>query len=217
MSAFPQTYWSLIQRARGASRSALNLIAQDYQEPVRNFLRRSGFTPEDAEDLAQEVFLIVCDPEFLRQADATKGKFRTLVLLVTKNVMNGEWRKRYAKKRRGKAVSLDATTVHEMLAAPLEDDGDFDREWWAALIQTALEKLKAENPRRHEILHRHKSLGQPHERIAQELSTTAVHVNNEVRAAKKRVREVLLDLVQGYCSSPGEYEAEVALLRRAIS
>lgn len=211
---FPRTYWTLIQRA---GHTALNRIARDYAAPVRNFIQRAGFSPEDAEDLAQEVVLIVCDPRFLKQADATKGKFRTLVLLVTKNVMNGEWRKRYAKKRRGKAVSLDDSTLSEMLAAPAPSDESFDREWWSSLLRTALERLRAEDPTRHRILDLHKTQEKPHAEIAAELSLSLDRVNNEIRAGKKRMREILLDLVRSYCSSNSEYEEEVAQLRRMLS
>lgn len=213
MSAFPQTYWTMIQRA---SRTAFNRIARDYAAPVRAFIERGGFGPQDAEDLAQEVFLIVCDAEFLRQADASKGRFRTLVLLVTKNVMNAEWRKRYAKKRRGKAISLDGATVAEMLAAPAAPDASFDREWWRSLLDAALAELRREDPKRHEILHLHKNLETPHAEIAERLGISAVTVNNEIRAAKKRMRELLLDRVRAYCSSPGEFEEEVAQLRSML-
>ncbi len=216
MSAFPQTYWSLIQRGVADNRSALNRIARDYVDPVRKFIRHSGFTAEDAEDLAQEVFLIVCSPEFLRQADVRKGKFRTLLLLVTKNVMNGEWRKRFAKKRRGKTIALDGETIAEILAAPETSDEGFDREWWTSLLDSALGRLRKENPRRHEILNLHKTHGRPHSEIAKALATTSDHVNNEIRAAKKRVREVLLELVRDYCSTRGEFDEELAQFRRVL-
>lgn len=211
--AFPQTYWTILRRP---DRTALNRIARDYAAPVRRFIERAGFPPEDAEDLAQEVFCVVCDPEFLTQADAKKGRFRTLVLLVVKNVMNMERRKRFAKKRAGPRVSLDSATVADLLAAPEPEDSAFDVEWWSSLLEDAIAALREEHPRRHEILQLHKKDGKSHAEIAKELRVGAEHVNNEIRAAKKRVREILLSRVQAYCSTDGEYRAEVDLLRKAL-
>lgn len=214
--SFPQTYWTVIQRAVAHGRSAFNRIAHDYREPVQAYLRASGFSPEDAEDLAQDVLLIVCDGEFLKQADARKGRFRTLLVLVAKNVMNDEWRRRYAKKRRGKHVPLDGSTVVQIMDTSGPPDEAFEREWWAWILKCALERLHAEQPERHRLLHLNKTLEKSQAEIAQELATTPMRVQNELRAAKARLREILSELVREYCSSPGEFEEEIARLREML-
>jgi len=116
-----------------------------------------------------------------------------------------------------KAISLDGATIAEMLAAPSPADEAFDREWWATMLQTALDRWAEEDSNRHRILRLHKSEGKSHAEIARVVSSTPAHVNNEVRAAKKRVREILLAQVENYCSSPSEVAEEVARLRRQLS
>jgi RNA polymerase sigma-70 factor (ECF subfamily) len=59
--AFPETRWSVVLAAQGAggenARRALNELCGAYWYPIYAYIRRTGRTPEDAEDLTQGFFL----------------------------------------------------------------------------------------------------------------------------------------------------------------
>ena len=83
---FQSTLWTLIGHARGGDEQALTEFVERYRPPVVAFIGRRGFTSE-SEDLAQEVFLEVFKDEVLTKADPDKGRFRSLLLAVTRNVI----------------------------------------------------------------------------------------------------------------------------------
>jgi DNA-directed RNA polymerase specialized sigma24 family protein len=70
-----------------------------YRTPVFNFLRNRGLSEHDAEDVAQDVFLRVCREDFLKKLDRNRGKFRSLLLAVTRHVMLNERASRHRKER----------------------------------------------------------------------------------------------------------------------
>src|SRR5690349_9303705 len=56
---FPNTRWSVVLAARQASpeaAAALETICQAYWQPLYAYVRRSGKSPHDAQDLTQEFF-----------------------------------------------------------------------------------------------------------------------------------------------------------------
>ena len=100
-----QTRWSLISAARGGNKVAEREFVEKYREPVIATIRRcSPLLNADTEDLVQEVFLRLFSREVLQRADPDKGRFRHLLLAVTKNVVASHIKQRCAKKRGGGAV-----------------------------------------------------------------------------------------------------------------
>jgi RNA polymerase sigma-70 factor (ECF subfamily) len=81
---FEPTRWSLVLRARAEDtaqrHTALSELYAGYWSPLYAFLRRSGRSPDDARDLAQEFFVRLLDGTLLAAADPAKGRFRTLLL-----------------------------------------------------------------------------------------------------------------------------------------
>jgi hypothetical protein len=59
-SSFPTTRWTLVQKIQRGSpddaRKAMEAICRSYWYPVYSFLRRSGHSQHDAEDLTQMFF-----------------------------------------------------------------------------------------------------------------------------------------------------------------
>ena len=72
-NAFPPTAWTLVQQAGGgdaASRDpALNELAQRYWRPIYVYLRYSGRSSADAEDLTQGFFIHLLEKELLARVD----------------------------------------------------------------------------------------------------------------------------------------------------
>ena len=102
---FEQTRWSLILRARSeddaARRQALEDLCRAYWYPLYAYLRRSGNSTEDAQDLAQDFFARLMDGMLLSSAEPAKGRFRTLLLTTLKNLATNTWRATQRQKRGG--------------------------------------------------------------------------------------------------------------------
>src|SRR5688572_8422206 len=97
--AFSTTIWNTILQAKGGRITAVNQVVEKYRPPVVAFLRSRGHSMEDAEDLAQEVFLTVVRDDLLARADRERSRFRTFLLAIVQNVMANADRVRRASKR----------------------------------------------------------------------------------------------------------------------
>lgn len=214
---FQTTMWSTIARARDGSPAALGKVLSNYRSPILDYLRLKGLSEDDAEDVAQEVLLQICQDGFLDRADRSKGRFRTLLLRVTQHVLSSEFRKRYARKRGGNRPVVSIEEMQDAAVAP-DDEEKFNTAWARSLIHRALERLKKEEGRLQTPYHR--ALvgrfldGRPYKEIAAELECREVDVANYVYLGKQRLKKHLDDLTSEYSSSPEEFESETAILRK---
>jgi hypothetical protein len=104
-SRFQTTSWSLVIAAAGRSsteaRGALANLCQTYWRPVYSFIRRSGYPPDQAQDLTQGFFLVLLDKNYLADADRQRGRFRSFLLTSVKNFVANERDRAYTLKRGG--------------------------------------------------------------------------------------------------------------------
>lgn len=196
---FPTTFWTTLHGQPDRARWQCYVR---YWTPVLEFIRRHGFQDHDAEDLAQEVFLRVCREEFLQDADRSKGKFRSLLLAVTRNVILAERKKRAIRK----------TVPLEEVAAPEEA---FEEMWAQNLLKMALKRLEEDAKLHHDAILL--SSEHSHEEIARKLGGKTGDVKNWLYQGKKRLKKHLLEIVQSYSSTPGEFAEEVALISRRLT
>ena len=206
---FPTTMWSNIAVAADGSVRAMNRFAGVYRPVVGRLAAAKGFAPADADDLAQEVLLALCDASFLAGADRNKGRFRDLVFSVVRNKMREAWRRRA---RRKEAPLADAQDPAD--APKLEDD--YNRLWRQQLVQLAMERLgqaqAAEpHPPYHTVLKRHRLDGVPLADVARELSTDVVNVKNWLKRGKQRLAGFIREVVCSYSSSREEFKDDLAL------
>ena len=150
---FEQTRWSLILRARSeddaARRQALEDLCRAYWYPLYAFLRRSGNSTEDAQDLAQDFFAKLMDGTLLSSAEPVRGKFRTLLLASLKNLAINTWRANQRQKRGGgvEIISLDVAMAEERWQTEPEGglpEAAFDRAWAHTVIDRASARLQSE-------------------------------------------------------------------------
>jgi len=151
---FPHTRWSVVLAATGrpspASRAALEHICRGYWYPLYAFVRRSGHSPHDAQDLTQEFFRLLLEKRWLATADREKGRLRTFLITAIKHFMAKEWRRASAQRRGGGVtfVSIDAgdaeTRYAAEPAAQLATDEIFDRQWAMTLLGLTLARLESE-------------------------------------------------------------------------
>jgi RNA polymerase sigma-70 factor (ECF subfamily) len=209
MSEFQSTLWTLIRGADRGDEAALRDFAHKYRAPVLAYIARRGLAAE-AEDLSQEVFLRIFQDRVLSKADPSRGRFRALILSVTRHVIGHHFERQAARKRGAGQVRPLAQADP---AAPEPDDG-FDREWVSHLIEVALARLAREHPPYHEALRRFLIEGAPCASIAQALGRTEQDVHNHIHRGKKKVAEYLREQVRDYSASREDYEEELKALSR---
>lgn len=203
---FDSTIWTLLQRAKRHSKSAIEDVMKKYRPPVVAFLRQRGCSPEDAEDLAQEVFLQVVKDDLLLRTDPALGKFRSFLLAVTQNVLHMELRKRYAAKR--------TPDEPPPPAEPVDRDETFDQAWVWNLVGEALERLKAEHPNQHAALRMQTEEGLDRAAIAARLAMSEPDVRNALHRGRVALGKYLNEAIAETCGTKEEFEAEIAYLSR---
>lgn len=152
--AFPPTRWSLVLAARQhpspASAEALEDVCRAYWHPLYAYVRRSGNSPPDAQDLTQEFFRLLLEKRWLDQADRDKGRLRTFLITALKHFMAKEWRRQSAQKRGGgqDGIPMDTEFAESRYAADPGDtsaaDEVFDRHWALTLLELTMNRLHSE-------------------------------------------------------------------------
>jgi RNA polymerase sigma-70 factor (ECF subfamily) len=152
---FASTQWSLVLAARGdssaAGAAALAGLCGTYWQLLYGYVRRRGYSVEDAQDLTQSYFSRLLEKRFLDQADSRRGRFRSFLLASLKNFMVNEWHREHAQKRGGDrfALSLDERHRAEALYAAgmvtmLTPEKQYERSWALAVLNRVTAQLAAE-------------------------------------------------------------------------
>lgn len=149
---FATTHWSVVLAA-GQTESpqavaALEQLCRSYWYPLYVYVRRQGYSPEDAQDLTQEFFARLLEKKYLRLADPDRGKFRAFLLKSLKHFLVNEWEKARTQKRGGGqcAIPLDAGIAESRYAAEpvqaLTLDQVYEKRWAVTLIEAVLARLR---------------------------------------------------------------------------
>ena len=151
---FRTTHWSLVTLAGDANSpqvtAALEKLCQTYWLPLYSYIRRQGYGPQDAQDLAQGFFARLLRMNSLASVGPQKGKFRTFLLAALNHFLSDERDHARAEKRGGgkNLISLDATSAEERyleIPAPdLTPEKLFDRRWALTVMEQALGRLRKE-------------------------------------------------------------------------
>lgn len=157
----PETRHSLIQRLQdGGDDAAWEEFASIYRPIIVQIARRRHLQFDDAEDLAQQVLLLVLRNIGKWKADPTRARFRTWLQAVVRNAtMNALTRRprdqayggttcfQQLHQRPDKADSLwfDLEWQRETLRwVSQQVRGEFESATWAAFWGTAVEQLSAQ-------------------------------------------------------------------------
>lgn len=215
MQRFETTLWSEIGRAKSGDPLALLHFVNRYRPAVLSFLRSRGFSAADAEDLVQEVFLYLVRGNVLAKVDTRKGKFRSLLVSVTKHVILNDRRGRSALKRgrNARVVPLDEAILP---AVEPKEEEDFDWFWARELTAAALCALEAAHPRYHEGLKRSLA-GESHREIASAMGKSVAEVNNYIHRGKGWVRRQVERLVAETCTSNADLGEELKHLKKYLA
>lgn len=231
---FATTHWSVVLAAAqgdpARARAALERLCQSYWYPLYAFVRRSGKSSHDAEDLVQSFFAVCLEKDYLAAADREQGRFRSFLLLMLKRFLANEHHKGQAAKRGGarSPVALDALSAEERYAIEpvdrLSADKLFERRWALTLLEQVLARLQREqaDAGRGAVFEYFKIFlvaggGPSYAELAARLGLSEGAVKVAVHRLRQRYRALLDDELANTVSSPADVEEERRHLLAALS
>jgi len=150
---FLTTRWSVVLSAGGQTdeerAEALEQLCFDYWYSLYAYLRRSGRSEEDAQDLTQGFFQMFLRRGDFQRANPEKGRFRSFLLTSLKNFVANEWRKERASKRGGSVerVSMDDELERRYVREPADEatpETLYERSWANSVLVIVQTKLEEE-------------------------------------------------------------------------
>lgn len=205
----PTTPWSTILQFKANPEKVKDFVVRRYRQPILEFAKFQGLSQEDAEDVAQEVFVRICDEKFLKRADEIRTRFRTVLLAVTRRVIISLRRHDTAGMRdRRRRIPLEGLDIPE----DEPDDPDFDRLWVKNLVERALDMLQGE-PSIQAL--RLQLKGHSYQEISETIGKSVYDVTNTIHRARQLLRRELERLISEYVSKE-DIDAEIAALRRFL-
>ncbi len=219
---FVTTHWSVVLRA-GGDEEALGELCRAYWYPLYAYVRRSGKSPQDAEDLTQAFFARLLAKNFIPAADQEKGRFRTFMLVALKRFLANEWDHQHARKRGGfqTIVSIDHDVAETRFGAELvyteQPDLLFERQWAMTLLEQVMARLQSEyaDTGRGELFAQLRACLTKDEaapaylELGERLHMTEAAVKMAVQRLRARYRELLRDEIAKTVAAPDTIEDEI--------
>jgi len=232
---FPTTHWSVVlaARAQGSPQAAeaLEKLCRTYWYPLYAYVRRRGYTSEDAQDLTQEVFARLLRKNYPAQADRARGKFRSFLLLTLNHFLADEHDRTAAQRRGGGQIdiSLDEPSPEDRYCREPADERSpeiiFEQRWAQAVLDQAIARLQAEfvddgKARIYEVL----KAFQPGEQntlsyteAAKRLGVSDDAIRSMVHRLRRRHREVVREEIAQTVSTAAEIDDELRHLIAVIA
>ena len=237
MTAFPKTDWIRLAELRDGDevkkRQDLGELFKRYRSPVLAFLRGRGHPAEQAEDLVQGFFLYAIEQRLFDKADATRGRFRNLMLTALQHFTAKAHRAERAQLRHpsggfaGNDVGeLPESVLPADLATP---ERAFVRGWAKTIVRRVLAVLQAEyaGPERHDHyeIFRRLMIGPiieggtaPAQRdLAGELGLTEKEVANRLVTTRWAYQRLLRAEIATYARDEAEGDEESRELFQALT
>lgn len=233
MSArFATTRWSVVLtagRETPGGRESLARLCQSYWFPLYAYVRRRGYSPEDAQDLTQAFFARLMEKNWIEAADRTKGRFRSFLLTAMKHFLADEWDRERAQKRGGgQILPLEfATAETQYSREPADTDTPeriFERRWALTLLERTLAALREQYAAAGKLplFEALKPFltgdaDPPRLRtIAGELGMTEGAVKVAIHRLRQKYRELLRGEIAQTVAGQGDVDGELAELQTAL-
>jgi RNA polymerase sigma factor (sigma-70 family) len=230
MAAFPVTRHSIVAAIRSGHadvrRSAFDALVGAYWKPVFKYVRLKWHaSPEDAADLTQGFFLRAFEKGFFAGFDPARARFRTFLRTCLDGFVANA-RKAEGRLKRGGAVTLvpldfdeaERELRHQAINAIDDFDAYFHREWLRALLASAAERLREacaarSHSVRFAVFEQYDLVGDDGERptygeLARRLGISTTDVTNELAAARREFRRLVLEALREQCATDEEFDAE---------
>jgi RNA polymerase sigma factor (sigma-70 family) len=232
---FVTTHWSVVLTAgrddTPRARAALEQLCRNYWRPLYAYVRRAGYSREEAEDRTQEFFARLLAHNSVSKADPERGRFRSFLLASLRHFLAHEWERNHARKRGGGAqfIPLDFDTAETACLQPTAPDDTpdraYDRHWALALLDAVLGRLRQEyrDAGREDLFVGLKdtlSGGRaeiPYRELGARLGLSEGAVKVAAHRLRQRYRDLLREEVANTVAGPGEVEEELRELFGALS
>lgn len=232
---FVTTHWSVVLAAKDKASPdcarALETLCQTYWYPLYAFVRGTGQSPHDAQDLTQSFLARLLEKDYLQVVTPEKGRFRTFLCMAFKRFLANERERLRSQKRGGSHphVAFDTTMAEQRFSEERIDthapDLLYDRRWAFTLLSGAIERLEKEYTAtgkaaefHHLKPHLTAERGQiPYVEIASQMQTSEGAVRVALHRLRKRFREVFRDGVADTVAAPEELEAEIRHVLEVLS
>jgi len=209
---------------------ALERLCQMYYYPLYAFVRRQGHPPDNAQDLIQEFFWRLLSKNYLGQAQAERGRFRTFLLAALRHFLANEWHREHALRRGGRQplVRLDGLNPEDRYAVEPVDsispDRLYDRAWALTVLHRVKKDMRARFAAKGEewrfatleecLLGENAPGG--YGKIAEDLGTTEPAVRAEVNRLRRRFRQLLRAEIAETIACATEVDEELRAIIAAL-
>jgi RNA polymerase sigma factor (sigma-70 family) len=232
--AFLTTHWSVVLTAAHSdstqARDALAKLCQTYWHPLYAYVRRRGYSPQDAEDLTQGFFAQLLERNAVSTVNPEKGRFRSFLLASLNHFILDEWDKSRAQKRgAGKLVSFDTEQAESWLeqapSATLTPEQAFELRWAITLLEQVYRRLEEEHRQegRAELFEVLRTTlagpgnSAPYAELGQRLSLNENAVKVAVHRLRQRYRALLRQTIAETVETEAEVEEELRYLLRIVA
>jgi RNA polymerase sigma factor (sigma-70 family) len=206
-----------------AAQAALEKLCRTYWWPLYGFVRRQGYSPEEAQDLTQGFFELLLERKDLDAVRREKGRLRSYLLTSLKNFLAKARRRELAVKRgKGQAlVPLEELVTRERAdlepADTLSAERIYERRWALTLLEQVLVRLGEEYRAAGSapLFGQLKQTltdepGRPSQaKIAQELSMNENAVKQAFYRLRQRYRLLLREEIAHTVAVPGDVDDEL--------
>jgi DNA-directed RNA polymerase specialized sigma24 family protein len=221
--AFATTHWSVVVTAgrhdTERSKAALEKLCGAYWFPLYAYVRRRGYSVEDAQDLTQQFFARVIERNLVARADQSRGQFRSFLLGSMEHFLANEWDKSRALKRGGglRAIPIQTDNAETRYGVEPPDNRTpeqvFEYNWALALLEHVMQNLEAEYKSRENsglfATLKPCLVGSPAADTYAELAKCLDLNEGAVRVAVHRLRTRYRELLRGEIANTVDSEAEV--------
>jgi len=224
---FAATRWSVVLAAGHPSspnsRGALESLCRDYWHPLYAYVRRRVADINQAQDLTQAFFAELLEKNYVRVANAQRGRFRAFLLTAFKHFLSREWERAKAQKRGGRRapLSLDFESADSRCpvepASELTADQLYEREWALTVLDQVMRRLEdkfVQSGRKRQfdelkgfLIGEH--AGSTYADVAAKLGITQVAAKMAASRLRRRYRELLRDEIAQTVAGPDDVEDEI--------
>ena len=237
-AAFPSTRWSLVRSLDVGVRDtraqvALDELCRTYWYPLFVFARRSGLSPEDAEDSTQGFIGRLIEKDYFANAREERGTLRSFLLSGFKNYLINQRKAERREKRGGGQIllSLSVTEAEERYRLEPDDIGAspdllFERRWAMTILEQVFARLRSEyeSAEKGELFEALKvslvgtrKTSASYVELGQRLGMSAGAVKLAAYRLRQRFRELIRAHIADTVSHPDEINEEILALFRTFA
>ena len=226
---FPETAWSTVLSTGDPDdprrKAALERLVNAYWKPVYVYVRAAHHTIEDAKDLTQEFFCRALEGGLVGRYDRHLGRFRHYLKAALRNFLAKERRDARREKRGGGRipVALDVAELEASFGGDWSNpDEVFDRQWAHEVLARGLSRLRSELTQAGKLrqfqvyelvdLHPDQPERPSYDDVSAKLELTVTQVTNYLHTTRKRMQEILRELIADYVVSKDDVAKELSEL-----